>query len=53
MLMTEARAVHPSISKTPIPLDATDLATVCVLCSHNCGIRVDVVGVRIVDVRAD
>lgn len=53
MLMTEARVVHPSISKTPIPLDATDLATVCVLCSHNCGIRVDVAGGRIVDVRAD
>jgi anaerobic selenocysteine-containing dehydrogenase len=34
-------------------LNAKDLATVCVLCSHNCGLRVDVAGGRIVDVRAD
>jgi anaerobic selenocysteine-containing dehydrogenase len=45
--------VDPSISRTPIPLDAADLATVCVLCSHNCGLRVDVAGGKIVDVRAD
>jgi anaerobic selenocysteine-containing dehydrogenase len=49
----QSREVHPSISKTPIPLDANDLATVCVLCSHNCGIRVDVAGGRIVDIRPD
>ncbi|MBX3025842.1 molybdopterin-dependent oxidoreductase [bacterium] len=48
-----SRAVDPSISKTPLPTDATDLATVCVLCSHNCGLRVDVAGGRIADVRAD
>jgi len=51
--MNASRSVHPSISRTPIPLDAKDLATVCVLCSHNCGVRVDVEGGRIVDVRAD
>ncbi len=47
------RAVDPSISKTPLPTDAQNLATVCVLCSHNCGLRVDVVDGRIADVRAD
>ena len=51
--MNQMREVHPSISKTPIPLDATDLPTVCVLCSHNCGIRVDVVDGRITDIRGD
>jgi formate dehydrogenase len=51
--MTRARAVHPSISKNPIPMDATDLPTVCVLCSHNCGIRVDVSDGRIAEVRPD
>jgi anaerobic selenocysteine-containing dehydrogenase len=51
--MPSTRAVHPSISKTPLPLDAENLPTVCVLCSHNCGIRVDVAGGKIVAVRAD
>ena len=51
--MTEVRTVPPSVSKNPIALNATDLATVCVLCSHNCGIRVDVVDGRITDIRAD
>ncbi len=41
-MSADARAVHPSISKHPIPRNATDLSTACVLCSHNCGIRVDV-----------
>ena len=40
--MSSTRAVDPSVSATPIPLDAENLATVCVLCSHNCGLRVDV-----------
>jgi anaerobic selenocysteine-containing dehydrogenase len=31
----------------------TNLATVCVLCSHNCGLRVDVEDGRIVAVRGD
>jgi anaerobic selenocysteine-containing dehydrogenase len=47
------RSVDPSVSKTPLPLDAEDLATVCVLCSHNCGLRVDVEDGRISAVRAD
>lgn len=46
-------AVHPSISKNPIPRDGQNLPTVCVLCSHNCGLRVDVVENRIDAVRAD
>ena len=48
-----SRAVDPSISRTPLPTEAADVATVCVLCSHNCGLRVDVADGRIVDVRAD
>lgn len=51
--MSEARPVDPSVSRNPIALDAKDLPTVCVLCSHNCGIRVDVADGRITDVRAD
>ncbi|MFQ5457101.1 MAG: molybdopterin-dependent oxidoreductase [Myxococcota bacterium] len=50
---TPAKAVDSSISKIPIPLDAENLPTVCVLCSHNCGLRVDVSGGRISRVRAD
>ena len=46
-------AVDPSVSRTPIPPDATDLPTVCVLCSHNCGVRVDVADGQIVAVRGD
>ncbi len=46
-------AVHPSVSRSPIPDTARDLPTVCVLCSHNCGLRVDVEDGRITDVRAD
>src|ERR1700687_3685033 len=51
--MTQTRTVDASVSRTSLPLDATDLATVCVLCSHNCGLRVDVKDGRISDVRAD
>ena len=51
--MSTAVSVDPSISRTPLPSDAVDLATVCVLCSHNCGVRVDVAGGRIIAVRAD
>jgi anaerobic selenocysteine-containing dehydrogenase len=47
------RPVHPSVSRDPIALDAKDAPTVCVLCSHNCGLRVDVEDGRITDVRAD
>lgn len=50
--MTTA-AAHPSVSSSPIELDGSDLATACVLCSHNCGLRVDVEQGRITAVRAD
>ncbi len=48
-----AREVDPSVSRTPIALFAEDLPTVCVLCSHNCGLRVDVADGRIESIRAD
>ncbi len=51
--MSGLQTVDPSISRDPLALDATDLPTVCVLCSHNCGIRVDVEGGQIVSVAAD
>jgi len=51
--MSECRNVDPSISKDPIAYDGEDLATVCVLCSHNCGVRVDVKDGLITDVRPD
>src|SRR5207302_10160727 len=51
--MSATQYVDPSVSRTPLPLDASDLATICVLCSQNCGIRVDVAGGRIVAARAD
>ena len=47
------QSVDPSVSRAPIPLDAEDLPTVCVLCSHNCGIRVDVADGQITAVRGD
>jgi anaerobic selenocysteine-containing dehydrogenase len=46
-------ASSPFVSTRPLPLDAKGLPTVCVLCSHTCGIKVDVEGGKIVDVRAD
>jgi anaerobic selenocysteine-containing dehydrogenase len=46
-------SVDPSVSRTPLALDADDVATACVLCSHNCGLRVDVRGGKIAEVRAD
>jgi anaerobic selenocysteine-containing dehydrogenase len=49
----QAVTVDPSVSRTPLPLDADDVATACVLCSHNCGLRVDVRGGAITAVRAD
>lgn len=51
--MAEAVRVDPSISSRPIPTQGEDLATICVLCSHNCGLRVDVAEGRIHKVRAD
>jgi anaerobic selenocysteine-containing dehydrogenase len=44
---------HPYVTRLPFPGTARDLPTVCVLCSHNCGLRVDVEDDRIVEVRAD
>ncbi len=48
-------AVHvdPSISKVRIETDAKDKTTVCVLCSHNCGLIVDLVDGHIENIRAD
>jgi anaerobic selenocysteine-containing dehydrogenase len=51
--MTATKTVDASISRTPILLEADDLPTVCVLCSHNCAVRVDVRDGEIVAVRGD
>ena len=45
--------VDPSISKVPIETNAKDQATVCVLCSHNCGLTVDINDGHIENIRAD
>jgi len=47
------QVVDPSVSRTPLSSDTTDAATVCVLCSHNCGIRVDVADNEIAAIRGD
>ena len=47
------KQVHPSVSGSPIASHGENLATACVLCSHNCGLRVDVKDNRIKEVRAD
>lgn len=44
--------VHHSGPTSP-SADGTDLPTICVLCSHNCGIRVDVKDGRITEIRGD
>lgn len=44
---------HPSVSRSPIASDAKNVPTACVLCSHNCGLRVDVEAGRISEVRGD
>lgn len=51
--MAASIAVDPAVSRTPLPANAADQPTVCVLCSHNCGLRVDVVDNRITAIRAD
>ena len=51
--MSTEQVVHPSVSKTPIAQAGTDLPTVCVLCSHNCGVRVTVEDGEITKVRGD
>ncbi len=45
--------VDSSISKEPIETNAKDKTTVCVLCSHNCSLRVDVRDGHIENIRAD
>jgi DNA-binding HxlR family transcriptional regulator len=52
-LVMQTQSVDPSVSRSPLPLEADDVATPCVLCSHNCGLRVDIRGGEIVEVRAD
>ena len=52
-MTTATRTVDPAVSREPIALDAADQPTVCVLCSHNCGIRVDVKDNRITAIRGD
>lgn len=51
--MSTTHAVDPSISRTPIALSAQDAPTVCVLCSHNCGLRLDIVDGKITEIRGD
>lgn len=41
------------VERAGVNANGTNLPTVCVLCSHNCGIRVDVKDGRIVEIRAD
>ena len=45
--------VDPSISKVPIETNAKDRTTVCVLCSHNCSLTVDIHAGHIENIRAD
>ncbi len=51
--MSATQKVHPSISKREIPLNGEDLPTVCVLCSHDCGLSMDVKDGKIVAIRPD
>jgi anaerobic selenocysteine-containing dehydrogenase len=51
--MSRTQTVDPSVSRTPIALDGENQPTICVLCSHNCGIVVDVADGKITAVRAD
>ena len=52
-MASETPGSRPFVTRLPFPGTGKDLPTVCVLCSHNCGLRVDVEDDRIVDVRAD
>ncbi|MFP6662721.1 MAG: molybdopterin-dependent oxidoreductase [Deltaproteobacteria bacterium] len=53
MAVTETRSVDASISRRGVPFNGTELSTICVLCSHNCGVAVDVEEGCITKVRAD
>ena len=44
---------NDGLPATPIASEQEGLPTACVLCSHNCGLRVEVSNNRIVAVRAD
>ena len=46
-------ASHDWISRQPVPAAAEDVASHCVLCAHDCGIRVDVADGLIAKVRPD
>ena len=48
--MTAAQVFNGAVN---VPTNASNLATACALCSHNCGLRVDVADNKIVEVRAD
>ena len=51
--MTAAIQVDPAVSREPLPATAQNLPTICVLCSHNCGLLVDVEDGRITALRPD
>lgn len=53
MAVSKTIEVDPAISRSGAPVNGTSLPTVCVLCSHNCGLSVDVEDGRIAKVRAD
>jgi anaerobic selenocysteine-containing dehydrogenase len=46
-------AAAPRVPIAPVPHSATDVASACVICNHNCGVRMDVVDGRITQVRKD
>lgn len=51
--MIKTHQPHPAISRRPLPLQAKDQSTICVLCSHGCGIRVDIEDGAIKKIRPD
>ena len=52
MTNVSLKKINP-VSRRPIGSDGQDLQTVCILCSHNCGVRVDVERGAITAVRPD
>ena len=51
--MTAAIQVDPAVSREPLPATTQNLPTICVLCSYNCGLLVDVEDGRITALRPD
>ena len=51
--MSTTTPVDPSVSTSPLALDATDVPGACNLCGHNCGLLFDVEGGRIKKIRPD